>query len=62
MGIRKAKIAGGDLLYLLRLPAGLQTIPHGHQGTEFTTVLKGAFDDGTGRLRGRRLRRRDRGG
>jgi putative transcriptional regulator len=48
MGIRKAKIEGGDLLYLLRLPAGLQTIPHSHQGTEFTTVLKGAFDDGTG--------------
>jgi putative transcriptional regulator len=48
MGIRKAKIAGGDLLYQLRLPAGLQTIPHGHQGTEYTTVIKGAFDDGTG--------------
>ena len=48
MSIRKAKTGGGDLLYLLRLPAGLQTIPHGHQGTEYTTVVKGAFDDGTG--------------
>jgi len=48
MGIRKAKIEGGDLLYLLRLPKGLQTIPHTHQGTEFTTVMKGAFHDGTG--------------
>ena len=46
MGIRKARIDdSGDLLYLLRLPAGLQTIPHGHQGQEFTAVLKGAFED-----------------
>ena len=50
MGLRKAKLAGGDLLYLLRLPAGLRTIPHGHQGIEFTTVLKGAFRDGTGKF------------
>jgi putative transcriptional regulator len=48
MSIRKAKMDGGDLLYMLRLPAGLQTIPHTHGGIEFTTVLKGAFDDGTG--------------
>jgi putative transcriptional regulator len=48
MSIRKAKTGGGDLLYMLRLPAGLQTIPHGHQGTEYTTVVKGAFDDGAG--------------
>ena len=48
MSIRKAKTGGSDLLYVLRLPAGLQTIPHGHLGTEFTTVVKGAFDDGTG--------------
>src|SRR5690606_541540 len=46
MGVRKAKLAGGDLLYLLRLPAGLRTIPHGHEGIEYTAVLKGAFDDG----------------
>lgn len=51
MGIRKARIDdSGDLLYLLRLPAGLQTIPHGHQGQEFTAVLKGAFVDGSGRF------------
>jgi putative transcriptional regulator len=48
MSIRKAKTGGSDLLYLLRLPAGLQTIPHGHLGTEYTTVVRGAFDDGTG--------------
>lgn len=51
MGLRKAKISDhGDLLYLLRLPAGLTTIPHGHQGLEFTTVLKGAFEDDEGRF------------
>lgn len=48
MGIRKAKLATGDLLYLLRLPGGLSTIPHGHEGIEYTAVLKGAFDDGYG--------------
>lgn len=46
MGLRKADLAGGDLLYLLRLPGGLRTIPHGHEGIEYTAVLKGAFDDG----------------
>lgn len=51
MGVRKARIDdSGDLLYLLRLPAGLTTIPHGHQGLEFTAVLKGAFEDGEGRF------------
>ena len=35
MGIRKAKMAGGELLYQLRLPAGLTAIPHGHQGIEY---------------------------
>ncbi|RYG04954.1 MAG: hypothetical protein EON94_01065 [Caulobacteraceae bacterium] len=50
MGLRKAAIEGGDLLYRLRLPAGLQIIPHSHRGKEFTTVLKGAFDDGSGVL------------
>lgn len=48
ISIRKAAIEGGDLLYLLRLPAGLQTVPHGHQGLEYTTILKGAYEDGTG--------------
>jgi putative transcriptional regulator len=46
MGLRKAKMKDGDLLYQLRLPAGLGTIPHGHQGAEYTVVLKGAFKDG----------------
>jgi putative transcriptional regulator len=47
MGIRKARRKrGGELLYLLRLPAGTTTLPHGHCGTEFTTVLKGAYVDG----------------
>lgn len=47
MTIRKAKPGpGSDLLYLLQLPAGLRTIPHGHWGVEFTTVLSGAYDDG----------------
>ena len=46
MGIRKAKDgAGGELLYLLRLPAGQKTLPHGHRGVEYTTVLKGAYND-----------------
>jgi putative transcriptional regulator len=50
MGLRKARMPQGDLLYQLRLPAGLGTIPHGHQGTEYTVVLKGAFVDGTTRF------------
>ena len=50
MSIRKAKMRGGDLLYMLRLPQGVKTVPHGHQGTEFTTVLKGAYVDGEGRF------------
>lgn len=51
MSIRKARIGQGqDLLYMLRLPSGQKTIPHGHQGMEFTTVLKGAYVDGEGRF------------
>jgi putative transcriptional regulator len=47
MGIRRGPDGGdGELLYLLRLPAGRQTMPHGHQGVEFTTVLAGAYCDG----------------
>lgn len=46
MSIRKARIGDdGGLLYLLRLPAGIRTLPHGHRGIEFTTVLKGAYQD-----------------
>jgi putative transcriptional regulator len=51
MSIRKAKVgASGDLLYLLRLPAGVTTIPHGHQGVEFTAVLSGSYHDGLDRF------------
>jgi putative transcriptional regulator len=51
MSIRKARSGEyGDLLYLLRLPAGQKTVPHGHQGIEFTTVLKGAYVDDSGRF------------
>lgn len=51
MSIRKAKSGEyADLLYLLRLPSGQKTVPHGHQGTEFTQVLKGAYVDGDGRM------------
>lgn len=50
MGLRKAKMKGGDLLYQLRLPAGIGTIPHGHNGVEYTVVLKGAFVDGNQRF------------
>jgi putative transcriptional regulator len=40
--------AGDDLVYVLRVPAGARTFPHGHNGREFTAVLKGAYDDGAG--------------
>jgi putative transcriptional regulator len=50
MGLRKARMPGGGLLYQLRLPAGLGTIPHGHHGAEYTVVLKGAFMDGEARF------------
>ncbi len=44
--VRRARgFAGDELLYLLRLPVGRQTAPHGHQGVEFTTVLEGAYSD-----------------
>ena len=47
MGLRKARRGkSGELLYLLRLPDGQKTLPHGHRGTEFTTVIKGAYEDG----------------
>lgn len=47
MSVSKARpAAGSDLLYLLRLPAGIRTLPHAHAGAEFTTVLAGAFRDG----------------
>ncbi|THD56003.1 ChrR family anti-sigma-E factor [Phenylobacterium sp.] len=47
MGVRRAPDGdNGELLYLLRLPAGRQLLLHGHQGVEFTTVLAGAYRDG----------------
>jgi putative transcriptional regulator len=42
--------AGGELLYMLRLPGGLSTFPHGHRGCEHTVVLEGAFSDCVGRF------------
>ena len=45
MSVTKAR-GSGDLLYKLRLPAGTRTLPHGHRGVEYTTVLTGAYDDG----------------
>jgi len=50
MSIRKARLGDGDLLYLLQLPGGIATVPHGHEGMEFTTVLEGAYDDEAGRF------------
>lgn len=44
-------ICGQDLLYLLRMPQGMSTIPHSHQGCENTAVLKGAFEDDSGAYR-----------
>jgi putative transcriptional regulator len=47
LGVRRAPDGDdGELLYLLRLPAGRQLLRHGHQGVEFTTVLAGAYSDG----------------
>jgi putative transcriptional regulator len=42
---------GDDLLYVLRIPAGARTFSHGHNGREFTAVLKGAYRDDSGRYR-----------
>jgi len=42
---------GDDLLYVLRIPAGSRTFAHGHDGREFTAVLKGAYRDDSGRYR-----------
>ena len=41
--------AGDDLVYLLRVPPGIRTFEHGHNGLEFTTILKGSYSDSTGR-------------
>jgi putative transcriptional regulator len=38
-------VAGGDLLYMLRIPKGTIAAPHGHGGQEFTAILKGAYRD-----------------
>jgi putative transcriptional regulator len=43
--------AGGDLLYLLRIPPGVRAANHGHRGQEFTAVLKGAYRDESGVFR-----------
>lgn len=41
--------AGDDLVYLLRVPARIRTFEHGHNGVEFTTILKGSYRDHSGR-------------
>lgn len=40
--------AGDDLVYVLRVPAGARAFDHGHGGQEFTTLLRGSYDDGAG--------------
>jgi putative transcriptional regulator len=40
---------GQSHTYLLRGAPGMQLITHGHTGREFTTVLKGAYSEATGR-------------
>ncbi|MGZ8362652.1 MAG: ChrR family anti-sigma-E factor [Caulobacteraceae bacterium] len=49
MWIAKADM-GPDLLYLLRLPAGLPTMPHGHHGIEHTAILQGGYTDELGHV------------
>jgi putative transcriptional regulator len=43
--------AGDDLVYLLRVPPRARTFEHGHNGMEFTTILKGSYRDRTGGYR-----------
>jgi putative transcriptional regulator len=44
-------LGGGQLIWLLRAPAG-KTVPrHRHTGDEWTQVLEGSFTDGTNRYR-----------
>ncbi|MEM8850111.1 MAG: ChrR family anti-sigma-E factor [Pseudomonadota bacterium] len=52
MGVKQA-ILGGDeegVARLLSIPAGQAMPDHGHTGTEYTLVLKGAFIDGAKRF------------
>lgn len=37
--------AGGELLSLVRLPAGMAFPPHTHHAQQFVTILEGAYDD-----------------
>lgn len=48
--IRKAACSGRDTLYLLRMGPGARPLAHGHNGVEFTTVVKGEFEDEHGRF------------
>lgn len=43
--------AGDDLVYLLRVPPRTRTFEHGHNGMEFTTILKGSYRDASGSYR-----------
>jgi putative transcriptional regulator len=51
-GVRQAILptAGAGIVRLLHIPAGVAVPDHGHQGTELTLVLHGAFRDGTDRF------------
>lgn len=50
MWVRRADLPGSDILYLAFLPSGMRTIPHDHDGLEFTTILEGSFHDGIQRM------------
>jgi putative transcriptional regulator len=50
MGVKQAILptSKGATARLLFIPAGAAMPDHGHQGTELTLVLKGAFQDADG--------------
>lgn len=43
--------SGENRAYFLRVPGGMRGLEHGHTGSEFTTVVKGALRDGDVTLR-----------
>jgi putative transcriptional regulator len=51
-GVRSLTLSTGGLLpaKLLRIEPGQGAPNHDHTGTEYTLVVKGAFEDGTGRF------------
>ena len=52
MGVKQSILptAPGATARLLYIPAGTAVPDHGHNGTEVTLVLKGAFEDEDGRF------------